>query len=95
MAATAPFILDVREAAEVTGAGGLAGAVNIPLRDLVKNLDRLPAKDQAIVAICSTGYRSAMALMALQMLGYTDVKALVGGFTAWTAGDQPVVGRPC
>ncbi len=34
MAATAPFILDVREAAEVTGAGGLAGAVNIPLRDL-------------------------------------------------------------
>ena len=69
--------------------------MNIPLRDLVKSLDRLPAKDQEIVAICSTGYRSAMALMALQMLGYTNVKSLVGGFTAWNAADLPVVGRPC
>lgn len=85
MAAARPFILDVREAAEVTGTGAIAGAVNIPLRDLAKNLDRLPAKDQPIVAICSTGYRSAMAMMALQMLGYSNVKSLVGGFTAWTA----------
>jgi rhodanese-related sulfurtransferase len=29
--------------------------------------------------------------MALQMLGYTNVKSLAGGLNAWTAATLPVV----
>jgi rhodanese-related sulfurtransferase len=91
IAAAKPFILDVREAPEVSSAGAIAGSVNIPLREVVKNLAKLPAKDRPIVAMCSTGHRGALVMMTLQMMGYTNVKNLVGGFTAWNAANLPVV----
>ncbi len=64
--------------------------MNIPIRDLAKNLDKLPAKDQPIVAICGSGHRSAIAMATLQMLGYTDVKSLARGFSDWKAAGLPV-----
>ena len=33
--------------------GYIAGSINIPIRDLLKNLDKLPAKDQKIVVNCA------------------------------------------
>jgi len=89
MAAAKPFILDLRQPAEITET--IASAVNIPIRDLSKNLDKLPAKDQPIVAMCAIGHRGAMAMMALQMLGYTNVKSLAGGLNAWKAANLPVL----
>ena len=91
MVAAKPFILDVREASEVTSAGAIAGSVNIPIREVAKNLAKLPAEDQPIVAVCSLGHRAAMVMMALQMMGYTNVKSLSGGLTAWNAANLPVV----
>jgi rhodanese-related sulfurtransferase len=79
----APFLLDVREAAEVEKDGYIKGAVNIPVRDLLNNLDKLPAKDQPIVIYCASGHRGGMALASLQMLGYTNVKNLAGGLGGW------------
>jgi rhodanese-related sulfurtransferase len=90
MAAAQPFILDVREASEITSAGTIEGAVNIPLRGLAKNLDKLPAKDQPIVTLCAIGHRGGMAMMTLQMLGYTNVKSLANGFNAWKGANLPV-----
>jgi rhodanese-related sulfurtransferase len=90
IAAAKPFLLDVREASEVTKSGAIEGAVNIPIRDLLKNLDKLPAKDQPIVAYCAIGHRGALAMAALQLLGYSNVKSLAGGFNAWTAANLPV-----
>ncbi len=81
----APFLLDVREAAEVEKDGFIVGAVNIPVREVLNNLDKLPAKDQPIVIYCASGHRGAMIMASLQMLGYTDVKNLAGGFNAWKA----------
>lgn len=89
MAAAKPFIVDIREASEVT-AGYIPGAVNIPIRTLMKNLDKLPAKDQAIVVACGSGHRSALGMEALQLLGYTNVKSQAGGFSAWKAANLPV-----
>lgn len=83
MAAAKPFLLDVREPKEVTDNGFIEGAVNIPMRTLTQNLDKLPAKDQPIVVYCAIGHRGAVAMMTLQLLGYTNVKSLVGGFNAW------------
>ena len=90
MAATKLFVVDVREASEIASAGFVAGSVNIPVRTLMKNLDKLPAKDQPIVVMCGSGHRSAVGMAALQMLGYTNVKSLAGGFGAWKSANLPV-----
>lgn len=95
MAATKLFVVDVREAKELADNGFVEGAVNIPIRTLAKNLDKLPAKDQPIVVMCGSGHRSAIGMMALQMLGYTNVKSQAGGLNAWKAANLPVAtGKP-
>jgi rhodanese-related sulfurtransferase len=86
----APFLVDVRETKEVADAGFIAGAINIPIRTFIKNLDKLPAKDQPIVVTCGSGHRSAIAMAALQLLGYTNVKSMSGGLAAWKAANLPV-----
>lgn len=87
---TPPFILDVREASEFAQ-GHIEGAVNIPLRELGANLDRLPARDAAIVAYDHIGHRGVFAMSALQMLGYENVRSLRNGSNAWTAAGLPLV----
>ncbi len=89
-AATKVFIVDVREAKEIADSGFIEGAVNIPIRTLAKNLDKLPAKNQPIVMTCSSGHRSAIGMMTLQMLGYTSIKSQAGGFNAWKAANLPI-----
>jgi len=92
MAATKPFLLDVREPSE-TAKGTIEGAVTVPLRGLAKNLDKLPAdKTSPVVVYCGSGHRSAMALEALRMAGYTNVKSMAGGTNAWTAAGLTLTG---
>ncbi len=90
MVEAAPFLLDVRDAAELEADGYIAGAVHIPVKELFKNLDKLPALDQPIVVYCASGHRGGMAMAALQVLGYTDVKDLAGGIGAWKKAELPV-----
>lgn len=90
LAETQPFLLDVREAAELEKDGFIQGAANIPVRDVLKNLDKLPAIDKPIVIYCASGHRGALALAALRLLGYKDVLNLGGGFGAWKKAELPV-----
>jgi rhodanese-related sulfurtransferase len=91
MAAAKPFQVDVREAKELADNGYIAGSVNVPLRTLVKSLDKLPQDRAAVViAECGSGHRSAIAMMALNLLGYSNVKSLAGGFGAWKAANLPI-----
>ena len=85
-----PFLLDVREASEIEKDGFIAGAVNIPVRDVLNNLDKLPALDQPIVIYCASGHRGAMVMASLRMLGYTDVKNLAGGLGGWKKAELAV-----
>ncbi len=85
-----PFIVDVREASELESNGFIAGSINIPIRDLLKNLDKLPAKDQKIVVTCASGHRGSLGMMALRMLGYTDVVNINGGINAWVKAEFPL-----
>ncbi len=90
----APFIIDVREVSEIQTAGYIKGAVNLPLRTLLQNLDKLPALDKPIVVYCAIGHRGAMAMAALRLLGY-DARSLAGGFNAWANAKLPVeTGQP-
>ena len=83
-----PFVVDVREAKEITQT--IESAVNIPLRSLTQNLDKLPAKDQAILVYCGIGHRGGITALVLQMLGYTNVRSILGGFNGWKAAGLPV-----
>lgn len=85
-----PFLLDVREAAELEKDGFIAGSVNIPMREVMKNLDKLPAQDQPIVVLCGSGHRGAMIMAGLRLLGYTDVVNIAGGLGAWKKAELPV-----
>ena len=83
-------VLDVREPDEFK-AGHIEGAVNIPIRALAKNLDKLPAdKATPIAVVCKSGIRAAYATMTLKMLGYNNVKDVVGGMMAWEKEGLPV-----
>jgi len=91
LADKAPFLLDVRETAEVEKDGYIEGAVNIPVRDLLNNLDKLPGLDEPIVVYCGSGHRGGYTVMTLKMLGYTNVRNLNGGMGAWKKTELPVV----
>lgn len=43
----------------------------------------MPAKDEMIVLYCGVGGRSALAVHTIQMMGYTNVYSLQGGYRIW------------
>ncbi|MEA5513818.1 rhodanese-like domain-containing protein [Nodularia sp. UHCC 0506] len=79
-------LVDVREASEYRS-GHIPNAINIPLRTLSHNLNLIP-RDRPVVLYCSSGYRSAMGVMTLHLLGYNNVLGFPPSFAAWkTAGE--------
>ena len=88
-----PFILDVRETAEMAK-GKIAGSMNIPIRDLPKMIAKLPENKTApILTYCQIGYRGGMSVTLLRMWGYTNVRTIKGGLDAWDKAGLPVVGK--
>lgn len=81
------LLVDVREPKEYAS-GHIKGAINLPLRSLTDNLDQIP-KTRPVILYCSTGYRTAMGVMALQMLGYDNVRGFPPSIEGWKiAGEQ-------
>ncbi|HEY5381969.1 MAG TPA: molybdopterin-synthase adenylyltransferase MoeB [Acidobacteriaceae bacterium] len=77
-----PFILDVREPHEYAIVN--LGARLIPVGQLPDRLKEIPVgKDEEIVVHCKTGGRSQKASLTLKAAGFTNVKNLAGGITAW------------
>jgi rhodanese-related sulfurtransferase len=84
------FVLDVREPDEFK-AGHIEGAVNVPIRTLAQSLDKLPGdKSTPIAIVCKSGIRAAYATMTLKLLGYSNVKDVIGGMLAWEKDGLPV-----
>lgn len=81
-------LIDVRELSEYQ-LGHIPGAINIPLRDLTQNLDKIPS-DLPIVLYCSSGYRSGMGVMALHLLGYESVQGFPPSFARWQAAGEVI-----
>jgi sulfur-carrier protein adenylyltransferase/sulfurtransferase len=78
-----PILIDVREKDEWVE-GSIPGARWIPRGFLELRIeDQVPEKSAEIVLYCAGGTRSALAARALGELGYTNVKSLAGGFSAW------------
>jgi len=50
----------------------------------------MPAKDEPIVLYCKSGGRSALAVHTLQLMGYTNVYSLQGGYRIWLDPSLPI-----
>ncbi len=101
VAASSALVIDVRETSEYEE-GHIPGAVNIPIRTLAQNLDKIPTDSQVYV-YCASGFRAAQSLASLGMLGYDNVLSYKPGWAGWTdageevsteAAEAPVVGAP-
>ncbi|MBI5918696.1 MAG: rhodanese-like domain-containing protein [Nitrosomonadales bacterium] len=85
--------LDVREPAEYE-AGRLPGAINLPRGVVEFRIGEHPAfadKSRPAVVYCKTGGRSALAVLNLQRIGYTDLVSMSGGIEAWSSQGLPVL----
>jgi rhodanese-related sulfurtransferase len=83
------FVLDVRTEGEYAE-GHIEGAVNIPLRTVTANMDQIPTDVQVIV-LCKSGFRAALTMPVLGVLGFDNVKAFTGSYLAWVEAGEPVV----
>jgi rhodanese-related sulfurtransferase len=84
------YLIDVRDHVDWLDKH-IPGAVNVPLTALTALPGKLPAdKSTNIVTYCGDGHRGALAVAALRTLGYTHVRTLTGGLTAWAADGYPI-----
>jgi molybdopterin/thiamine biosynthesis adenylyltransferase/rhodanese-related sulfurtransferase len=84
-----PILIDVREKDEWTE-GFIPGALWITRGYLEQRIeDQVPEKSSEIVLYCAGGTRSVLAARALAELGYSNVKSMAGGFTAWKRAGLP------
>ncbi|MGI8838044.1 MAG: MBL fold metallo-hydrolase [Pyrinomonadaceae bacterium] len=83
-------IIDVRRPTEYES-GHVPRALQAPLSTLgpnVRNLSVDPAKPTAV--ICAGGFRSSAATSILQQYGFTDLRNVTGGTSAWINAGFPV-----
>lgn len=97
------ILIDVREPAEFD-TGHIPGSINIPRGVLEFQVDAHPAvanvsdpalahKDQPLVVVCRTGGRAALSAVNLERLGFSNVRSIAGGVTAWSDAGLPLVVR--
>src|SRR3954470_20536759 len=78
------LLVDTREDGE-WARGHIQGAVHIGKGVIERDIEKMaPELDREIVLYCGGGYRSALAAVALQDMGYTNVKSMSGGWRTWT-----------
>ncbi len=93
------LLLDVREPYEFQVLR-IAGSLNVP-RGIVEQAseygydETLPvladAREQKVVVICRSGYRSVLVTQIMQWLGYQDVRSLRLGLRGWSDAELPLV----
>lgn len=85
-----PIIVDVRLPNEWMGLR-IGTVLNFPLNHLAELSAKLD-KNQSVVAVCNSAYRSSMAIGVFERKGFTDVTSLAGGSEAWVEAGLPVYG---
>ncbi len=79
------FLIDIREPSEIEETGIISGALCIPMSEIseesLKNKEI--QKQDLIILLCWSGYRSSVVCNALINAGYSSVKSVTGGMQAW------------
>ena len=88
---TSPYLLiDVREDREWQN-GHLPNAVHIGKGVIERDIEvAVTDKSTPLVLYCGGGFRSALAGDVLQLMGYSDVLSLAGGYTGWVNAGLPL-----
>ncbi len=85
-----PIVLDVRSEFEYR-MGHVPGAYNLEDRQVPYRIEELKQlKDREIVVYCEVGPRARWVEGYLRQEGFSDVKHLVGDFSAWKRAGHPV-----
>ena len=90
--AAADVLIDVREPDEFA-MGHIQGAVHIPrglLEFKMSSSESISPRDLQVLIYCKNGGRSSLAAKTLAEMGYLNVKAIAGGFDAWSAAGKPI-----
>ncbi len=83
-------LVDVREESEFS-ASHIPQAIHLGKGVIERDIEgTIPDADATIVLYCGGGYRSALAALNLQQMGYINVISMEGGFRGWKEADQPV-----
>lgn len=83
-------IVDVREESEYA-AGHVPGAIHLGKGVIERDIEtKIPDPATPIVLYCGGGFRSALAADNLQIMGYTNVISMDGGWTAYAKRGLPV-----
>jgi hydroxyacylglutathione hydrolase len=85
-----PIIVDVRLPNEWMGLR-IGTVLNFPLNHLAELSAKLD-KNQPVVGVCNSAYRSSMAIGIFERQGFTNVTSLAGGSEAWIEAGLPVYG---
>ena len=91
------LLLDIREIQERVDLGTIPGALHAPRGMLEFWADPASVyyrdwfrEDRRTVLFCAAGGRSALAVKALEDMGFTDVAHLEVGFNGWKKAGEPV-----
>lgn len=88
------FLLDVRSPGEWEN-GYIAGAEFAWVDEFLSSMEVMPADlDTPIVVYCGSSYRAGIVTVWLRLMGYSDVRNLIGGINAWNAAGLPLEGAP-
>ena len=82
-------VFDIREPAE-HATGVAAGARLLPMSQIDQRLAEIP-KDQPVLLVCNTQNRSTRVADALRQRGWSNVRAVQGGMSAWAQRGLPMV----
>lgn len=89
-AGDAVVLVDVREDAE-WNKSHIGGAIHLGRGVIDRDIaGQVPDPGTEVILYCASGGRSAMAAKALQDMGYSNVKSMAGGISAWNQAGYPV-----
>lgn len=86
-------LVDCREKEEYDR-GYIPGARHLGKGVIERDIEStIPDRSSPIVLYCGGGYRSALAALNLQQMGYTGVLSMAGGIRAWREANLPLEGE--
>jgi hydroxyacylglutathione hydrolase len=84
------FIVDVREQSTRLNDGYIKGSTHIFVGDLEENLSLIP-KEKTVVLYCGLGNKTSIGCSILKKHNYPKMVNLLGGMSAWTKAEYPIV----
>ena len=83
-------LIDVREETEFSR-GHIPGAAHLGKGVIERDIEQqFPDHATELILYCGGGFRSALAALNLQLMGYTNVISMDGGVRSWNDAGQPV-----